>query len=375
MKITIQIAAILILYSNLLFSQHQWAQLNSGTTNILTDVCFISDEIGWVVGYGGIILKTTNAGGNWNEQTSGTALNLHSVNFVTEQTGWIGGEDGLQLKTTNGGSNWLTSTINSDIEDVHDVFFIDENIGHAVISKVIPSTGYAYGDILNSTDGGNSWIIKISIQDEDHLGLYGINEDSWSVGTGIAAYSTNYGVNWNNVTPPTTDDLHSVFFINESTGWAVGDLILKSTNGGIGWQILTSVVNSLRGVHFVNENIGWAVGDDGSMLYSSDGGTNWSNQSPPVSSFFNGIHFPSENIGYIVGDSGVILKTFWDTIKWNFNITILDAGGTESSQVLTFGQHQMQQIVLIHHLESMNYHHHHQQVSLIQDLIFQLIQR
>jgi len=342
MNIAIKIAAILIFCSNINFSQQQWRELSSGTTNILTDVYFTSEDTGWVVGYGGAILKTTNGGGNWNVQTSGTSLNLHSVNFVTDQIGWIGGENGLQLKTTNGGSNWQSSTINSDIEDVHDVFFINENIGHAVISKTILGSGYIYenyGDILNSTDGGSNWQIKYSIQDEIYFDLFAIDEDSWSVGTGIAAYSTNYGDNWNYVTPPTMAELHSAFFINESTGWAVGDVILKSTNGGTSWLILMSGVNKLNGVHFINENIGWVVGDSSKMLYSADGGTNWSYPSPPVSSFFREVHFPSENVGYIVGDNGVILKTVSDTIKWKFNLTIIDAGGPESSQILTLGHH------------------------------------
>ena len=77
---------------------------------------FVDDSTGWIVGSGGFIKKTTNAGNEWILQNSGTTLILKSVQFVDQNTGWICGESGLILKTTNGGSElgftckWYNST-------------------------------------------------------------------------------------------------------------------------------------------------------------------------------------------------------------------------------------------------------------------------
>ena len=59
---------------------------------------FFIDETGWIVGSGGFIKKTTNAGLDWIEQNSGTTLILKSVKFINPNTGWICGEGALYLQ-------------------------------------------------------------------------------------------------------------------------------------------------------------------------------------------------------------------------------------------------------------------------------------
>ena len=51
---------VVILILSPIYSQSQWEQLNSGTNTFFRDLCFISDNVGWVVGYNGVILKTTD---------------------------------------------------------------------------------------------------------------------------------------------------------------------------------------------------------------------------------------------------------------------------------------------------------------------------
>jgi hypothetical protein len=60
-------------------------------------------NIGYVCGWSGTILATTNAGINWSLQASGTTQNLRSMHFPNAQTGWAVGDNGTILKTTTGG--------------------------------------------------------------------------------------------------------------------------------------------------------------------------------------------------------------------------------------------------------------------------------
>ena len=322
---------VVTLISPLLYSQPQWTQLNSGTSAILTNLCFVSNNVGWAVGYDGEILKTTNGGITWNQQTSNTNTNLFSVFFIDNQRGWIGGAGGLLLTTTNGGNNWNTSSIGSGNEVVYSIDFSDEQTGYALVSQLTP---YYYGYIKKTSDSGSSWQTKYTINGAAFLTVRAMQEYCWAVGTSVAAYSTDYGNTWY-VDSPTSYWLLGVYFLKHQLGWAVGgidngnnvEIIMKTIDGGITWQTVEENYNfkSLKGVYFVNADTGWAVGSNGRILNTTDGGSTWIVQNSPVSNNLRKIQFPSESTGYIVGEGGVILKYSAFT-----PITVLDPNGGES---------------------------------------------
>jgi len=63
-------------------AEAQWSSQTSGTANNLRGVHFISDNVGWAVGFSGTILHTTDGGTNWTAQTSNTTANLLGVRAV-----------------------------------------------------------------------------------------------------------------------------------------------------------------------------------------------------------------------------------------------------------------------------------------------------
>ena len=85
--------------------------------------------------------------------------------------------------------------------------------------------------------------------------------------------------------------LWDVYFINESTGWIVGDTtaVFKSTNGGLNWtkQEISYITDTeLFSVKFLNANTGFAAGGHHSGFYNfyyayifktTNGGDNWFN--------------------------------------------------------------------------------------------------
>jgi len=109
----------------------------------------------------------------------------------------------------------------------------------------------------------------------------------------------------------TTEDLNDVYFVDNNTGWAIGNngTILNTVDGGDNWlQQNSGTKNKLRAVHFINKNLGWVVGNE-SMLYTEDGGLNWSK-------FFQGyikdiycLYFIDEDNGWVCGSDSIILKT------------------------------------------------------------------
>ena len=77
--------------------------------------------------------------------------------------------------------------------------------------------------------------------------------------------------------------LNAMSAFDANTAWAVGDggVILKTTNGGTDWVDQTwSTTNTtdLTGVAAVSANVAWAVGEGGLIIKTTNGGTDWTPQ-------------------------------------------------------------------------------------------------
>jgi hypothetical protein len=119
----------------------------------LQSVFFTDSNNGWAVGFGGVILNTTNGGTSWHFQNSGITSHLYSVHFSNADIGWTAGS--AVLKTVNGGQNWFTQTVPFG---GNDLFFIDTNKGWLV--------GYA-GKILKTIDGGG--VVSVNENVSNHF--------------------------------------------------------------------------------------------------------------------------------------------------------------------------------------------------------------
>ena len=95
---------------------------------------------------------------------------------------------------------------------------------------------------------------------------------------------------WAKQTSGTTKQLNAVFFVDELTGWAVGNdaTVVHTVDGGDTWNPVGVPVGSdvdLMGVDFVDSQFGWVAGKGGAsgavILHTPDGGSTWSTQSIP----------------------------------------------------------------------------------------------
>ena len=140
--------AVIFTYSTITIFP-QWTNQNPVPDgNNLWSTFFINDNTGWIVGFAGIIYKTTDSGASWKQQNSRTLYTLLSVYFADSQTGWAVGELGVILRTTNGGTNW-SGQMSEPQCTLGCVYFYDNQIGWAVGYKNV---------ILKTTDGGTNWM-------------------------------------------------------------------------------------------------------------------------------------------------------------------------------------------------------------------------
>jgi photosystem II stability/assembly factor-like uncharacterized protein len=117
---------------------------------------------------------------------------------------------------------------------------------------------------------------------------------------------------WIRQTSGTNNSLYDVFFKDQNNGWIVGNYgtILRTTDGGTNWISASSGTNnSLYSVFFADYNIGWCVGLNGTILKSTDGGINWGFQTSGTNSTLNSVFFIDQNTGWIAAGSNVLKTT------------------------------------------------------------------
>lgn len=88
------------------------------------------------------------------------------------------------------------------------------------------------------------------------------------------------GVQWQQDQVPVQTNLNSVYFVDDSHGWAVGHdaVILATIDGGRSWQVqqyLPELDKPLFDVYFKDRQQGFAVGAYGLFFVTTDGGNSW----------------------------------------------------------------------------------------------------
>lgn len=118
---------------------------------------------------------------------------------------------------------------------------------------------------------------------------------------------------------PPAASLRDVFFATPSRGWAVGDqgTILFTSDGGDTWAAQASgTLSTLTRVQFLSENLGWVVGSEGTILRTVDGGATWVRQDSRTGQSLLGLSFGTPAVGWVVGVGGTILRTTNGGTTW-----------------------------------------------------------
>ena len=309
-----KIALFVIMMTMALWGNAQsWTQQTSGVTTFLIDVFFINDSVGWV-STTGKVLKTTNAGDTWTAYASGilSTDNLNAVTFSSENIGWAVGPGGIIYKTTDGGVNWSLQT-SGTTNDLNSVSVVNDSTVWVVGAQ---GANPVYAVILKTTNGGLTWnsINSLVVGDLDVVQFMDENL-GWAVGGNLVMRTVDGGLNWTSTNTP-TQALYDMHFVSPSKGWAVGQngTVIVSSDSGSTWTVQTSNATSrLNGVYFASATEGWivgsgALGQNPTIRYTNNAGTTWTTliTGLPISSGFAGVFFNSPNKGWIVGTSGRI---------------------------------------------------------------------
>jgi photosystem II stability/assembly factor-like uncharacterized protein len=271
--VTVLFLVAFIISTNI-YSQTGWYWVNPlPQGNTLQKVKFVDNNTGFIIGYHGALLRSTNGGLNW-QASQLTSLRVYSIFFLNSQTGFISASNATIFKTTDAGNSWSSITCNSLAgSDFEDIYFMNENNGFAV------SSYYVY----KTTNGGYNWNNQFS----------------------VSGYLT------------------TIYFKDSNTGFATGydHTIIRTTNGGTNWSIqnITSGTSLYDGIAFADNMKGYITENYGIIVSTTDGGATWPNIANYSGSHFYGIHFANQNTGSLCGytPAGSVLRTTNGGINWN----------------------------------------------------------
>jgi len=322
---------ILSLISNSrIFSQSAWVNQASGISSNLVSVFFINSNTGWASGTDGTVIKTTNGGTNWIIQNSTTTLPLINIMFGDENTGWAAGgfDDNnplcyhriMVIRTTNGGNLW-TQQISGNGFLYNDLFVVSNQKAYITNSGICcpPFCIAESGGLGFTSNSGQNWYSSL---DRPSHSVFFLNENSGWVSSRtsddvlpVRNYiyrTTNAGTNWGIMYVDSTsyNPFRNLFFTDELTGYAQRGSLIKSTNAGINWTATDNLITSGTSDNFfVNKDTGWCTGGSGKIIRTDNGGMNWTFQTTNTANHLSSVYFADEFTGWAVGSNGTVIKT------------------------------------------------------------------
>ncbi|HEY5591235.1 MAG TPA: leucine-rich repeat protein [Paludibacter sp.] len=311
--------------------QGKWQTHVLSTSNL--SIISLNQQPGW--SHGIITLKSNGEGktnfvnNNGKHSDNDITLSISSNGLVTtsgkDMHGFMSADKSSILMTmTEDNGGYTLAVMQKDLSVSGDfglqVQFVDENNGWASIYNMI----YGNFQLYKTTDGGSTW----NPIDNAVGGIYQFVDanNGWMEGATIGNIGEG---NLNNIYH-TTDGgsiwiqqasnigkANALYFSDLLHGWVVGEngLVLKTTDGGSNWTAVTNAsitsVSNSKSVFFLDANNGWITNEEPSwpnhtILHTTNGGNSWTHQDP---NFLNGsmfnIFFWDKNNGWFTGEQNI----------------------------------------------------------------------
>ena len=292
---------------------------------VYLDVYFLptNPQYGWICGYEGKTLRTTDGGKSWlgsRIYTQGgmpMEVQLESIHFLTEQIGYTSGPNltsgfGVIYKTTNGGATWFSVTP-PNASDLWGTYFFDENVGLVI--------GGGCGSVQTywrTENGGQSWTLTSYNQPGSKMAdaiLYDSAGLGYAVGSGTLWQTIDGGRKWDVISITGGIDWHeevtrvdNTFLLPYSEGCfgntqtTAGGVRITHDEGASWKQYATGA--PMFGSFLHDRDRGWGVGFNRTVIYTGDGGRTWTNRNCGIlpDASLDDIWFINDTTGWVVGN-------------------------------------------------------------------------
>jgi photosystem II stability/assembly factor-like uncharacterized protein len=206
------------------------------------------------------------------------------------------------------------------------------------LAFVTTSHGWAltHAQLFVTNDEGQSWHELLSGQGRQFFSAFVFSRPNsgWIVGsvasregdTALILHSRDGGNRWHKQhiyvehggEAAQLKGLSGISSCTPTVMWAVGsNAILGTVNGGRTWKAkyISTGRDHLRDVVCINAVRAIAIGENGTILYTQDGGETWSRQDGGVTTHLRRIRRYGDSV-WIVGDNGVLLQASVNNLRW-----------------------------------------------------------
>jgi photosystem II stability/assembly factor-like uncharacterized protein len=284
-----------------------WVEQEAPSKNKMWGVAFFNDNLGIMVGEGGDVYRTINGGQTWQLSNAGTQRTLKSVKFLNENRVYAVGDNGEVFRSTNGGQSWARQSVGTTAH-LNSVFFVNQDTGYIATSQ---------GQVIRTFNGGNNWNLQNTGQNRS---LADIHFTSGTIGfavglQGTLIKTTDAGLTWTQLNSGTERNLHALSFnrANPNIGVFLGEnaTILRTANAGTTIDGIN--INNTQNYNSVSfrrsSNIVFAVGENGFVISSNNSGSSWAIRLSGRDKDYSNTQFRTATLGYIVGEEGLVLST------------------------------------------------------------------
>jgi photosystem II stability/assembly factor-like uncharacterized protein len=256
-----------------------------------------------------VLITTFSLAQNWHMQNTNHTGQITGIQMLSNIEGWACGDAGTILHTIDAGETWNKIILTG--ADLHQLIFKDASTG------VVVGDG---GTIFTTTNGGTNWISKTSntaaqlrsVAFSGGSTFYAVGRD------GVAVKSTDDGNTWTVLNSGTVERLLCVSSVGDKV-WvgARNGLLIYSSNGGTSFSNMSSpATDDIKDIQFINQSVGFACGSGSFFMFTGDGGSSWTSRSSGIQFGLNGLHFMNENFGWTVGGAGTLYSTSNAGINW-----------------------------------------------------------
>ncbi|MGH7637273.1 MAG: WD40/YVTN/BNR-like repeat-containing protein [Gemmatimonadaceae bacterium] len=314
-----------------------WEPVSYSEDLDLTDVFFVTTNVGWVSGAGGTLLHTRDGGDNWTVVLGGDPASpdaqIEKLRFLDERHGWA--VQGRKLLRTTDGESW--EDFGATPVRMGDYVFLTPLAGVAAAGT---SEQSAPDHVFRTEDGGRTWnqvapcAVKVNVD--------GLNRNvqcqivrlhfptptvgylvgkTTCVGMGCGGppmfgRTRDGGRSWQFVSgpgDPKTADLEDLFFIDERRGYVhvrEGDAhkLYATSDGGETWRARIATPAGL--MRFADPEVGWSLDLDWApkINFTTDGGQRWTSRQLRFPAWITGWSFPRRDRAYVVGQHGMVFR-------------------------------------------------------------------
>lgn len=265
-----------------------------------------------------LIFKTEDGGSTWKVLEPPVTGSLYTIESFDSLTLWIGTQQGEILNSIDGGYSWVEQHKGSFINYIE---FFDRQNG---IAMGDPPQGSSKIEILHTSNGGVTWTNKNSIigYGTTHYAVNFCDQNNGWIRTRpsneFVFHTNDGGITWDTLYPGGSQNIWTLVCVSPKIAMLSYNLTpMRTSDTGQSWQELSlSIVGYPSRYAKVKDASSWVWGEGGGgeVFGSTDSGETWKIVSTGINDAWWDINSPSKDVVWLSGRSKITYTVKADSL-------------------------------------------------------------